>query len=194
MAVVLETPVVTPPVMTTEEMLALPQNGVHRWLIRGQLREKPMTLRNRWHSRIMARVSQFLCNWSDSQPEPRGSVLCGEAGCRLRQSPDTTVGLDVVYISAEVAARESKKTSLIDGIPVLVVEILSPSDKQEEIDEKIDDYLEVGVALVWVIDPHDRTVLIYRKGVEPELVNLNQELSGEPNLPGFRVPLAQIFA
>ena len=106
-------------VMTTEQLLALPQNGVERWLIHGQLREKPMTVRNRWHSRIMTRVAKFLDNWLDQQPEPRGSVLCGEAGCRLRRDPDTTVGIDVVYISAELAARESDETSLIDGVPVL---------------------------------------------------------------------------
>jgi Uma2 family endonuclease len=179
--------------MTTEEFLALPQDGVERWLIRGQLREKPRTVRNRWHSRIMARVTYFLGVWLDHQPEPRGAILCGEAGCRLRRDPDTTVGIDVVYISAEVAARESNETSLIDGVPVLVVEILSPSDTQEHVDEKIDDYLQAGVALVWVIDPHDRTVTIYRPGAEPELVNVRHELSGDPHLPGFRVTTAQLF-
>jgi Uma2 family endonuclease len=183
-----------PPATTTEEMLALPSNGVERWLIRGQLREKPMTVRNRWHSRIMACVAYVLGAWLEQQPEPRGAILCGEAGCRLRREPDTTVGIDVVYISAELAARESKETSLIDGVPVLVVEILSPSDTQEQVDEKIDGYVQAGVALVWVIDPHDRTVTIYRPGQEPELVNVRQELSGEPHLPSFRVPVAQIFA
>src|SRR5215510_10917204 len=126
-----------PTTMTTEEMLALPENGTERWLIQGQLREKPMTVRNRWHSRIMTRIAKFLDNWLDQQPEPRGSVLCGEAGVRLRRNPDTTVGVDVVYIPADVAARESDETSLVDGIPVLVVEILSPNDKLEEIHEKI---------------------------------------------------------
>jgi Uma2 family endonuclease len=184
--------------MTTEELLALPDDGVERWLIRGQLREMPvqgmcMTVRNRWHSRIMVRVAKFLDNWLDQQPEPRGAILCGEAGCRLRRDPDTTVGIDVVYISAELAARESDETSLIDGVPVLVVEILSPNDTQEQIDEKSDSYLQAGVALVWVIDPHDRTVTIYRPGQEPELVNVRQELSGDPHLPGFRVPVAQLF-
>ena len=77
---------------------------------------------------------------------------------------------------------------------MLLVEILSPSDTQEQIDEKIDDYLRAGVAVVWIIDPHDKTVLIYRKGAAPELVNINQELCGDPELPGFRVPVAQIFA
>jgi Uma2 family endonuclease len=183
----------TTSVMTTEELLALPQNGVERWLIRGQLRQKPMTVRNRWHSRIMARVAKFLDNWLDQQPDPHGSVLCGEAGCRLRRDPDTTVGIDVVYISADLAARESDETSLIDGVPVLVVEILSPNDTQEQIDEKIDGYLQAGVRLVWVVDPHDRTVLIYRPGAEPELVNVRQELTGDPHLPGFAVPVAQLF-
>lgn len=46
--------------MTTEEMLALPENGVERWLIRGQLREKPMALRNRWHSRVLMRLGAGL--------------------------------------------------------------------------------------------------------------------------------------
>jgi Uma2 family endonuclease len=186
--------ITAPPVMTTEELLALPRDGVERWLIRGQLRERPTTIRNRWHSRIMARLAKFLDNWLDRQPEPRGSVLCGEAGCRLRRDPDTTVGIDVVYIASDLALGDSEETSLIDGVPVLVVEILSPSDTQEQINEKIDDYLRAGVAVVWVIDPHDRTVLIYRKDAAPELVNVNQELTGDPELPGFRVPVAQIFA
>ena len=181
------------PTMTTEELLALPQDGVERWLIRGQVRDRPMTVRNRWHSRITTRVAKFLDNWLDQQPEPHGSVLSGEAGCRLRRNPDTTVGIDVVYVSAAVAAQEPDDTTLIDGVPVLVVEILSPNDTQEQVHEKVDGYLEAGVALVWVIDPHDRTVRIYRPAEEPVLVNVREELSGEPHLPGFRVPAAEIF-
>ncbi len=185
--------------MTTEELLALPEDGVERWLIRGQLREKrrcgekPLTVRNRWHSRIMIRVGYLLESWLERQPEPRGSVLGGEAGVRLRRTPDSTVGIDVVYVSAEVAARQPDDTTLIDGPPVLAVEILSPNDTQEEIDEKIDEYLQAGIPLFWVINPHRRTVQILRPGAEPELVNVTQELSSEPHLPGFRVPAAQLF-
>src|SRR5579872_1440061 len=74
----------SPRLMTTEELLALPDDGTERWLINGQLREKrqpgekPMTVRNRWHSRIMVRVGKLLDNWLDQQPRPRGSVLGGE--------------------------------------------------------------------------------------------------------------------
>src|SRR5262245_55737576 len=123
--------------MTTEEMLALPATGVERWLIDGELREKPMTVRNRFHSRLTTRVARFLDVWLDEQPEPRGQVLSGEAGVRLQRDPDRTVGVDVVYVSAEVYARQTDATTLIEGVPVLAVEILSPSENMEEIDEKI---------------------------------------------------------
>jgi len=188
--------------MTTEEFLALPDDGVERWLIRGQLREQRsdsrsgngMTVRNRDHSRIMIRIGKFLDNWLDGQPEPRGEVVGGEVGVRLRGTPESVVGIDVAYVDATVAARRSEETSLIDGTPVLAVEILSPSDTVESLDEKTDEYLDAGVRLVWRINPHDRTVTIYRKGRPTETVNDTQELAGFPELPGFRVAVAQLFS
>jgi Uma2 family endonuclease len=180
--------------MTTEELLAMPQDGMDRWLIRGQLREKPMTVRNRWHSRVLIRIGHLLSAWLDGQPEPRGEVLGGEVGVRLRRDPDTMVGIDVIYIGPELAAKEPKDTRLIDGVPILAVEILSPNDTEEETNEKIATYLEAGVALVWIVDAQYRTVLVYRPDAEPVLFNVQQELSAEPHLPGFRVPVAQIFS
>lgn len=182
------------PLITTEELLAMPRNGMKRWLIDGQLREKPMTVRNRVHSRIMVRSSHLLESWRERQPEPRGLVLCGEAGCRLRRNPDTTVGIDVVYIAANLVVHQPDDTTLIEGIPTLVIEILSPSAVFEEIKDKIDLYQKFRVPLIWVIDPHDRTITVYRLDAEPELVNIRQELIGDPHLPGFRVAAAEIFA
>jgi Uma2 family endonuclease len=179
---------------TTAELLAFPDDGMDRYLIRGQLREKPMTKRNRWHSRIEARLAQLLGMWLDQQPEPRGEVYAGEAGCILRRNPDTTVGIDLAYFSAEVIAGQAGGTTMIEGVPILAGEILSPSDTQEEIDEKLDEYRTSGVRQVWVVDAHDETVLVYRQGAAPELVNVTQELAGEPDLPGFRVRVADIFS
>ena len=157
-----------------------------------------MTIRNRTHSRIKVRLSCFLVKWLVQQPKPRGSVYCGEVGARSQRASDTTVGVDVAYVSAKAVAQQSGETTLIEGAPVLApvlaVEILSPSDTQEDINEKIDDYLSAGVPLVWIIDPHHRTVKIFRPGEEPALVNIRQELSGEPHLPGFRVAASQLFA
>ncbi len=153
-----------------------------------------MTVRNRWHSRILVTVAYLLMSWLRQQPEPRGALLGGEAGCRIRHNPDTVVGIDLIYISATLAAQEPEDTTLIDGVPTLAVEILSPSDTQEDIDERVDELLEAGVALIWIINPHHQTVLVYRPDEAPVLYNVNQELTAEPHLPGFRVPVAEIFS
>jgi Uma2 family endonuclease len=179
--------------MTTEEMLALPENGMERWLIAGELRERPMTVRNRFHSRTMICVGTELEIWLRQQPTPRGQVLGGEAGVRLSHDPETTVGVDVVYVSAEVVIQQTGETTLIDGVPTLAVEILSPNDTVEEIYEKMTTYRVAGVPLVWVLDPYNRIVMVHRPDAEPELFNIRQELSGEPHLPGFRVPVARLF-
>jgi Uma2 family endonuclease len=180
------------PVMTLEQMLALPDDGMERELIRGQLRERPMTMRNRRHSRIEARMAKVLDNWLDTQPEPRGEVVSGEAGFRLSADPDSGVGIDVAYVSAEVVAA-TPEAAFFEGPPVLAVEILSPSDRQEEIDDKVALYLETGVLLVWVVNPRFRTVCVYRPGAAPELFNETHELTAEPHLPGFRVAVAKLF-
>lgn len=75
----------------------------------------------------------------------------------------------------------------------MIVEILSPSDTVEILDETIITYLEAGVPLLWIVDPKDRTVTIYRNGEEPVLVNVKQELTGGDVLPGFRLGVGRFF-
>jgi Uma2 family endonuclease len=185
--------IASPPLMTTEQLLALPEDGMDRDLVRGELRERPMTRRGRKHTRTTTRIAAMLEEWLGTQPEPRGEVLAGEAGFRLRRNPDTTVGIDVAYISAETAQANPADAFLIEGAPVLAVEILSPTDKQEEILEKVREYLDAGVALVWIAEPVFRTVTVYRPGVEPMLFNAEQELRADPHLPGFRAAVSELF-
>ena len=183
-----------PELMTTEQLLALPDDGKERWLIGGELREKEMTRRDRGHSRVAIKIGYLLHRWMDSRPGPRGEVLGGEAGVRLRKNPDTTVGVDVAYISPQAADADPHETRFFDGVPVLVVEVLSPSDSHEEVTEKTASYLDAGVSVVWVVDPRFRTITVYRADRDPELFNVRQTISGEPFLPGFAVPVADVFA
>jgi hypothetical protein len=182
--------------MTAREFLALPNDGVDRWLIRGEMHEwpKPMRVKDRAHAFLTSQMGYLLSEWVDRQPWPRGEVHGGQAGCWLGRDPETISGSDVLYVAPELAASPSDETDLIPGVPTLAVEILSPWDTQDEIHTKIETYLEVGVPLVWVISPYDRTVRVYRPDAEPELFNVNQELSGDPHLPGFRVRVASIFS
>ncbi len=182
--------------MTAEQFLALPDDGIDRDLINGVVREWGVRLNRhgRAQSRVEARLAYLLVEWLRKQPQPRGSVHSGEAGCYLSRNPDVVVGIDVVYLSPELAAAPGDDTTMIDGVPTLAVEILSPSTTEEEINDKLDAYRVAAVPLVWLVDPHLRTVTVLRPGAPPEMVNVNQELRAEPHLPGFRVRVADIFA
>ncbi len=183
------------PVLTAADWESLPEDGGERWLVRGQLRvisEAPMTKRNRWHSQLVIAIGASLKAWRDRQPEPRGVVLGGEAGCVLQRDPDTVVGIDVAYFPAE-AVEANPSTTLADGPPILAVEILSPPDRQQDIDEKVDLYLEAGVPLIWIVDPHLKTVVVVRPDAPPRLYNATETLNAEPHLPGFAVLVGTWF-
>ena len=179
--------------MTTEQLLAMPDDGMDRDLIRGELRERPMTKRNRFHTFAVTRLAYLLEGWLESQPEPLGEVHTGEVGTILRRDPDTTVGIDVAYFAADVIARQTDETTMIDGPPRLAVEVQSPSDKLEDVREKVLEYLDAGVALVWIVDPYFETVQVHRIDAEPELFNREQTLSGGEVLPGLDITVADIF-
>jgi Uma2 family endonuclease len=182
------------PVMTAEEFFALPDDGIKRQLIRGVLKERPWTPRDRRHSRAQGKLAHVLGNWLAGLPEPRGEVLVGEAGFQLRHDPTTGVGIDLAYISPELSAATPEDAVYVDGVPVLAVEILSPSDTQEDVLDKVTEYLAVGVAQVWLVEPVFRTVTVYRAGAEPQLFNAAGELSGDPELSGLRIKVAEIFS
>jgi Uma2 family endonuclease len=180
--------------MTAEEFLALPDDGKERWLIRGHLREKgdgEMTLRNRFHTWVEAQIAFVLKSWLEDRPHPQGAVHSGEVGCRL--TADTVVGIDVAYFSQAVAERQTAETTLLEGAPLLAVEILSPSDRHEEVTEKVRVYLDCGVQAVWIVDPDFRTVRLHRPGAAPEMFNEAQTLSGGEVLPGLEIMVANLF-
>lgn len=181
-----------PATMTFEEFLALPDDGIRRELIRGVVKERGMTIRNRHHSKVQIKIGKILDLWLDTRAEPKGEVVGGEAGFRLRGTKDSGVGIDVAYASAELVAATPDKQAIFNGPPVLAVEILSPSDTHEEIVDKVGLYFEVGT-VVWVVDPDFRTVAIYRPGSEPVLLNAKDEITDQPYLPGFRARVSDFF-
>ena len=178
---------------TTAELLALPADGKEREIIRGELKEREMTRRNRLHAATEARIVHEIKNWLDQHPEIRADVLSGEAGSILAQEPDTTVGIDVAVFALDLLEHQSPDSSMVVGVPLLAIEILSPSDRHEETYEKIAECLRVGVQLVWEVDPDFQTVRVFRPKAEPVMFNRTQLLSGEDVLPGFQVSVAKLF-
>jgi Uma2 family endonuclease len=141
---------------------------------------------------VRARLAHLLSDWLAEHPEQRGTLLGDEAGVRVLCAPDLMPGAAVIYIPPRVAAREFDSTNPSDAA-VLAAEVVFPRDTVGQVHEKIDKHLQGGVRLVWVIHPHDRTVIMYRRSRPPEMVNASQELFGDPELPGFRVSVAQLF-
>jgi Uma2 family endonuclease len=178
--------------MTAEEFLAIPEDGTSRELIRGRLRERGMTIHNRFHGKVTTKIARFLDDWLDGLPEPRGEILTGEAGFRLRGTKDSLVGIDLAFVSAALIAETASDKLIYDGPPILAVEILSPSDTHQDIVEKVSVYLEAGV-IVWEVDPDFRRVSVHRPGRRSETFHVDDELTTEPELPGFRIPVARIF-
>lgn len=187
----------TTKLMTLDEFLAIPEDGVERWLIRGELREKrdtDMTRRNKPHSITEANVTALLWVWLRTQSQPRGAVVCGEAGVILRRNPETvTAGVDVAVITAAQADARDPDTNMIVGPPTLIAEVRSPNDTEDEIAERVGEYLDCGVPVVWVISTHFRTVTIHRLGANPVALDAAGTITGDPELPGFSCPVADFF-
>lgn len=78
-------------------------------------------------------------------------------------------------------------------VPALVVEVQSPYERASELDDKIDDFLQAGTKLVWVINPVKRRVVIHYPDLTTRQIGENGTLTGEDVLPGFAIPLSSIL-
>jgi len=78
--------------------------------------------------------------------------------------------------------------------PDFVLELLSASDRPARLQAKMQEYLDSGLRLGWLLNPGDRQVEIYRPNQPPEILNAPNTLSGDPVLPGFSLNLAWLWA
>ncbi len=187
----------TGPITAAEflELEAAAPEGVSLELIRGEIRERLMTTRGPRHSTTIARTGHELINWLDEHPEREGEVASGEVRCRILTEPETIVGLDVAYVEGIEFVELPEGAKFYDGPPVVAVEALSPSDthEDEDVSERIRILLAAGVCQVWVADPEFRTVTVYRADAEPRLYAAGEIMTGGPELPGFKCPVARLF-
>jgi len=177
-----------PTLLTGEELAKMGDTGPSE-LIEGRLvRMSPTGSR---HGRIEARLSRIL----DTFVEERqlGEVQAGEVGIYTRRDPDTVRGADILFISHERLARAGSSTFL-DVAPELVVEILSPDQTWSYLKKKLREYFEAGVIVVLVIDPDEHSIAAYHSLTDIREFGEKDVLALEDVLPGFSVPLAEVFA
>jgi Uma2 family endonuclease len=122
-----------------------------------------------------------------------GIVYALETGFQIGHHPDTVRVPDVAFVRAE-RIPPGRSKGFIQGAPDLAVEIISPTDRASEVKAKAQDWLEAGCRVVWVVDPETKTVTVYRGGAETVLFRESDTLSGGDVLPGFSLPVSEIFA
>jgi Uma2 family endonuclease len=143
------------------------------------------------HGEIEARIAVLLEQFV--RPRNLGKVLTGEVGLYTRRDPDRVRGADVLFVSHDTYSRRSPGLAFLDVAPQLVVEVLSPEDRAVDVNQKLREYFELGVRLVWVADPEARCVSAYRSSSEVREFREADRLPGDDVLPGFDVAVAAIF-
>jgi Uma2 family endonuclease len=81
-----------------------------------------------------------------------------------------------------------------DVVPAVAVEVISPTNTADDIEKKLQDYFAAGVGLVWVVYPVLQRVYVYTSLTDIRIVTATDALDGGTVLPGFRLPLGDLFA
>jgi Uma2 family endonuclease len=135
-------------------------------------------------------VGAILANYTFQR---RQGYVCGnDTGLLLERDPDTVRGPDVVLYN-QVRRYDDLKVRYSDEPPTLAVEVLSPNDRWGAVTRRVTQFLQRGVALVWLVDPDGRTVTVYRGTHLPQVLEGDDELVCEDVLPGFRCRVADFF-
>ena len=102
---------------------------------------------------------------------------------------------DVAWVLRERLSQltPQQKRKFLPLCPDFVIELRSPSDRVDDLKQKMKEYIETGALLGWLLIPETRTVIVYQHGREPEMLDDPTELIGDPLLPGLRLSLAEIW-
>ena len=122
-----------------------------------------------------------------------GVVSVSEPGFILTSDPDTVRSPDVAFVTRERVVKLLKPTGYFPGAPDLAVDVISPSDSYTEVEEKVDAWLEAGCRTVVVVNPRNRTLKVYRSRAEVTLLTTEGWFDAGEVVPGFRLPVRQIF-
>jgi Uma2 family endonuclease len=174
---------------TAEELWNMPGDQ-RRELVRGELRI--MAPAGSEHGAVINNLAFLLT--LHVREHDLGVVFGAETGFVLARDPDVVRGVDVAFVRKARIPKTGLPKKFWEGAPDLAVEVLSPSDPAEEIEEKVDDYLNARTPLVWVINPRRRTITVHRPGRDPQVLRENDTLDGEDVVPGFACKVTDAFA
>ncbi len=171
--------------MTAEDLLAMPDDGMRHELVEGELRTmSPAGFR---HGKIGLRIARHLGNYVEERK--LGVVCASDTGFLIARNPDTVLAPDVPFVRQE---RDLDERGFYPGTPDLAVEVISPSDTYTEVEEKVAKYLSCGTPMVIVVDPHKRSASVHTASNLTRL-SIDDTLDGGDVVPGWKLPLRELF-
>ena len=156
-------------------------------IVYGEVRERAMPSPR--HGRIQAEIAAELINFVKKN---KFGVVYTETHFEFAENLSRVP--DVAFVSFERFPESGEdKTSRWHIAPDLAVEVISPSDNYEDVQEKIAEYFTFGVRQVWIISPETKSLTVYHSPKQTTIFGAEDVLVCEDILPGFRLPLAEIF-
>jgi Uma2 family endonuclease len=122
-----------------------------------------------------------------------GIVFSAGTGFYTTHDPDTVRRADAIFFSNERVEELGDLTGFLRLAPDLAVEVMSPDDTYTEVEEKVAEYFNAGVRLIWIIVPKTQGIVVYRPRKEALRLNREDKLTGEDVLPGFELSVAELF-
>ena len=173
--------------LTADQLYELPDEDLHYELVQGRLVREPPP--GGAHGRVAATITGLLVQYA--QQHRNGVVLTCDTYFVLARAPGR--GPDVAYISRDRYLSLDEPERAIPGAPDLAVEVMSPGNREAATAAKVADYLAAGTTLVWVVDPRCRQVRCYRRLREQRTLSGADLLTADDLLPGFGVPVRDLF-
>ena len=176
--------------VTAEDFWQMAPAEVRRELVDGEVVEMP--LNNARHGEVATILAHALVE--RVRKCGGGKVMC-EVGFVLQLPYDLEQVRcpDLAFISDARLVGRPLPQKFFPGPPDLAVEILSPSDASVYVQQKVRDYLEAGIRLVWLLVPQSKTATVYRADGSARLLRERDSLEGEDILPGFTFRLSALY-
>ena len=174
--------------MSADELLRMPHSPGRRYeLVQGELKE--MTPAGHDHGWIAGNVLAIL--WNAARRSGAGRVYAAETGYRIERGPDTVLAPDVSFVRARrVPVTEP---GFMEGPPDFVVEVASPTQRIEELDQKVDGWLDAGASLAWVLWPQTRSVVVHRPDAEPVILHEDDRIEARELIPELHCRVGDLF-
>jgi Uma2 family endonuclease len=171
-----------------DQKLDLPENGRWTELVAGQI--VTYSPPDDDHGNV---VLNLVLAFSKFAHKTGRGYACFDIGLIVRRAPDT------VRCPPACFFLDGERFAEIDNLiaitrPTVVVEIASTNDRRTKMEVKVEQYLELGVRLVWVIDPHEKQVHVFEPNRISKRYNETKTLYGGAAFEGFETPVADLFA